>query len=118
MHRLCLDRVPADIRGGLIDVQLNLAPARPGNFADEVACLTESANEAWTNAIPITSPRPQPDHAAGFEQVTFTSEWHRKLRPLVGDLKEEPYFMATYQLYFPFLICEVQSSIAALDVAD
>jgi predicted nucleic acid-binding protein len=28
------------------------------------------------------------------------------------------YFIATWQMYFPFLTCEVKCGIAALDVAD
>lgn len=41
-----------------------------------------------------------------------------ELKRFVRDLTEQSFFMATYYLFFPFLICEVKCGAAALDVAD
>ncbi|KAK0261564.1 hypothetical protein LTR35_017863 [Friedmanniomyces endolithicus] len=48
----------------------------------------------------------------------FTNEQLQKLQPLVGELTDMSYFMATYYMYFPFLTCDVKCGAAALDVAD
>ncbi|RMD42365.1 hypothetical protein DV735_g2788, partial [Chaetothyriales sp. CBS 134920] len=86
--------------------------------ASELECLTESVNAGWNNSIPLTPTRPQPDYAVGFRREAFTEEQLSKLRPFVGNLFEQSYFMATYYMYFPFLTCEVKCGVGALDVAD
>jgi hypothetical protein len=42
----------------------------------------------------------------------------KRLEPFVGELSDTSFFMATYNMYFPFLTCEVKCGAAALDVAD
>lgn len=81
-------------------------------------CLIESTNEGWDNTIPLTKPRPQPDYSVGFRRKAFTDEQLQKLRPFVGDLTDNSYFMATYYMYFPFFTCEVKCGASALDIAD
>ncbi|KAF1953268.1 hypothetical protein CC80DRAFT_518397 [Byssothecium circinans] len=38
--------------------------------------------------------------------------------PILGDIMDESFFIATYYIYFPFLTCEVKCGAAALDIAD
>lgn len=82
--------------------------------------LNESVNEGWNSAIPLYGPRPQPDYSVGFGRSAFTDDQLEKLKPFVGELTDTftSYFMATWQMYFPFLTCEVKCGAAALDVAD
>jgi hypothetical protein len=56
----------------------------------------------------------------GFGRSAFTDEQLKKLVPFVGNLEDTftSYFMATWQMYLPFLTCEVKCGAAALDVAD
>jgi hypothetical protein len=82
--------------------------------------LNESINEGWNSAIPFYGPRPQPDYSVGFGRSAFTDDQLEKLKPFVGEVIDTftSYFMATWQMYFPFLTCEVKCGAAALDVAD
>ncbi|MCJ1243334.1 hypothetical protein MMC30_000531 [Trapelia coarctata] len=84
--------------------------------------LMESVNEGWNSAIPFYGARPQPDYSVGFRRSAFTDDQLQKLEPFVGDILYgsglTSYFMATSQMYFPFLTCEVKCGAAALDVAD
>ncbi|KUJ06351.1 uncharacterized protein LY89DRAFT_703031 [Mollisia scopiformis] len=70
--------------------------------------LIESVNEGWNSAEPFYGPRPQLDYSL------------EKLQPFVGEVPDTftSHFMATWQMYFPFLTCEVKCGAAALDVAD
>jgi hypothetical protein len=65
-------------------------------------------------------PRPQPDYSIGFGRSAFTDDQLKKLTPFVGEISDTytSYFMATWQIFFPFLTCEVKCGTAALDVAD
>jgi hypothetical protein len=65
-------------------------------------------------------PRPQPDYSVGFGRSAFTDDQLEKLKPFVGEVPDTftSSFMATWQMYFPFLTCEVKCGAAALDVAD
>jgi hypothetical protein len=82
--------------------------------------LMESVNEGWNSSIPFYGPRPQPDYSVGFGRSAFTEDRLEKLKPFVGEVADTftSYFMATWQMYFPFLTCEVKCGAAALDVAD
>lgn len=82
--------------------------------------LNESVNEGWNSAIPFYGPRPQPDYSVGFGRSAFTNNQVEKLTPFVGEVTDTftSYFMATWQMYFPFLTCEVKCGAAALDIAD
>ncbi|EEQ91024.2 uncharacterized protein BDCG_06144 [Blastomyces dermatitidis ER-3] len=80
--------------------------------------LVESVNEGWNNSIPLVGPRPQPDYAVGFRRAAFTEDQLSKIKPILGDVMDLSFFMATYYMYFPFLTCEVKCGAAALDVAD
>jgi len=83
-------------------------------------CLVESINEGWNNSIPVIGTRPQPDYSAGFKREAFTEDQLNKLSPFIGDWinGDLSYFMGAYNMYFPFLTCEVKCGAAALDVAD
>ncbi|KAI5925586.1 hypothetical protein F4810DRAFT_659194 [Camillea tinctor] len=82
--------------------------------------LTESVNEAWSNSIPLTGSRPQPDYSVGFQREAFTTAQLEKLSPFIGNFiaGDLSYFMATYYMYFPFLTSEVKCGSEALDIAD
>ena len=82
--------------------------------------LMESVNEGWNSSIPYYGPRPQPDYSVGFGRSAFTEDRLEKLKPFVGEITDTftSHFMATWQMYFPFLTCEVKCGAAALDVAD
>ncbi|MCJ1308305.1 hypothetical protein MMC25_001958 [Agyrium rufum] len=82
--------------------------------------LVESVNEGWNSAIPFYSPRPQPDYSVGFGRSAFTEGQLKKLTPFVGEVTDTytSYFMGTWQMYFPFLTCEVRRGAAALEIAD
>lgn len=88
--------------------------------ATHLGPLVESVNEGWNSAIPFYGPRPQPDYSVGFGRSAFTDDQLEKLKPFVGEVTDTftSYFMATWQMYFPFLTCEVKCGAAALDVAD
>jgi hypothetical protein len=80
--------------------------------------LIESTNKGWSNSIPITLTRPQPDYSVGFRQTTFTEDQLKKLLLFVGGLLEKSYFIATYYIYLLFLMYKVKCSAVALNIAD
>jgi hypothetical protein len=80
--------------------------------------LIENVNDRWTGSIPVEGPRPQPDYSVGFRRSAFTYEQLNKLDPLIGSVYDTSFFVATYQVYFPFLTCEVKCGASALDTAD
>jgi hypothetical protein len=86
--------------------------------AKHLDIVVESVNEGWSNSIPVTKPRPQPDYAVGFGRSAFSEDQLSKLQPFLGDPSCSSYFMATYYMHFPFLTCEVTCSSIGLDVAD
>lgn len=86
--------------------------------AAHLECLIESTNEGWNNSIPIVGSRPQPDYSVGFSCEAFTSDQLQRLQPLVGNPTDTSLFMATYYMYFPFLMSEVKRGAADLDGAD
>lgn len=82
--------------------------------------LIESVNEAWSNSQPITNSRPQPDYSVGFKRNAFTDEQLTRIAPVIGDFLagDQSLFMATSEMYFPFLTCEVKCGAEALEYAD
>ena len=88
--------------------------------AKHLQVLSESVNEGWNSAIPLYGPRPQPDYSVGFGRSAFTDDQLEKLTPFVGEVTDTfaSHFMATWQMYFPFLTCEVKCGAAALDVEE
>jgi hypothetical protein len=80
--------------------------------------LIEAVNESWTGSIAVEGPKPQPDYSVGFRRSAFTDDQLKKVDPLIGSVYETSFFVATYQMYFPFLTCEVKCGAAALDIAD
>lgn len=82
-------------------------------------CLIESVNEVWSNSRPIHS-RPQPDYSVGFKRKAFTEEQLNKMAPMIGDFiaGDRSLLMATSEMHFPFLTCEVKCGAEALEYAD
>ena len=89
--------------------------------ATHLGHLYETVNEGWNNMNGFTwCARPQPDYSVGFGRSAFTDIQRKKLEPFVGSIESNltSYFMATSNMYFPFLTCEVKCGAAALSVAD
>lgn len=93
---------------------------------EHLAVVRETTNSCWVNAKPFmyplgsrSAPCPQPDFGLGFDRDAFNVEQLQKLQPFFGDLLADySLFAATYQMYFPFLTCEVNCGDGGLDVAD
>ncbi|KAL7924679.1 hypothetical protein ACQKWADRAFT_285659 [Trichoderma austrokoningii] len=85
----------------------------------KLECLIEGVNEAWSNCQPIIS-RPQPDYSVGFRREAFTEDQLSKMAPFIGDFiaGDLSVFMATSEMHFPFLACEVKCGAEALEYAD
>jgi hypothetical protein len=98
--------------------------------AKHLANIRETTNACWTNSEPFinppssgsgsrSGPRPQPDFGFGFDRDAFNPEQLQRLQPFLGDLLADySLFAVTYQMYFPFLTCEVNCGDGGLDVAD
>jgi hypothetical protein len=56
----------------------------------------------------------------GFGRSAFINDQLKKLMPFVGEVADTftSIFIATWQMYFPFLIYKVKCGAAALDIAD
>jgi hypothetical protein len=82
--------------------------------------LTKSVNKGWKRAMPFYGPCLQADYSIGFRRSVFTADQLKKLKPFISRVTDTfaTYYIATWQMYFPFLTCEVKCSAAALDVAD
>ncbi|RDL39116.1 uncharacterized protein BP5553_03456 [Venustampulla echinocandica] len=88
--------------------------------ATTLDCLIESVSEGWNSAEPFCGPSPQPDYSVGFGRSAFTDDQLEKLKPFVGEVPNAftSHFMATWQIYFPFLTCEVKCGAVGLNIAD
>jgi hypothetical protein len=87
--------------------------------AEHLKILRETTNAGWNNAIPFCGPRPQPDYGLGFKREAFSKQQLQKLQPFIGNEVEDCSFIAaTYDMYLPFLTCEVKCGASALDIAD
>ena len=88
--------------------------------APHLDCLIESVNEGWNISRPFYGPRPQPDYSVGFKRSTFTHDQLDKLDHFTGELEDgcHSYYTATFEMYFPFLTCEVKCGNMGLDIAD
>ncbi|KAG8426341.1 hypothetical protein J3459_008253 [Metarhizium acridum] len=88
--------------------------------AHRLACLIESTNEGWSNSVPLTNPRPQPDYSVGFGREAFSNNQLEKMAPMIGNwiAGDQSKIMATYLIYFPFLSCEVKCGSTSLNEAD
>lgn len=109
-------RIFKDITPLIVPSVEPLASLNPGSH---LCIAVESVNEGWTCSQPLTTPRPQPDYAVGFNKAVFTKDQLAKLRPfLAQNTLYQSLFMGTYYMYFPFLTCEVKSGRSGLDIAD
>jgi hypothetical protein len=103
------------------DISLLLVPSAEileTQGATHLEHLIDSVNEGWNNSIPATKPRPQPDFSVGFRRSAFTDDQLKRLEPFVGGFNETSFYMATWQMYFPFLTCELKCGAVGLDIAD
>lgn len=107
-------RVIRDIATLIVPSAENLA----SRGAKHLRILTETVNEGWNNSVPLLGPRPQPDYSVGFKRESFNQDQLRKLQPLIGEFDDQSLFVATYNMYLPFLTAEVKCGAAALDIAD
>jgi len=60
----------------------------------------------------------QPNYSVEFRQFAFINKQLKKVDLLISSIYETFFFVATYQMYFSFLTCEVKCDAAALDVVD
>lgn len=88
--------------------------------AVELKHLIVNINECWSESIPVTDTRPQPDFSVGFKRSAFTEDQLRKLKPHTGDVSSKwiSFFLATWRMYFPFFACEAKSQLGEIYVAD
>ena len=88
--------------------------------ASHLNSLFETVNEVWRSMAQYEGSLPQPDYSVGFGRRAFTQEQLDKLRPLVGTPGSNltTYLMATMEMYFPYLTCEVKRGASSLDIAD
>jgi hypothetical protein len=82
--------------------------------------LIENVNEGWNYTRPVYGPCPQPDYSLGFARTAFTDNQLKKLKPFISEVINTytSYFIAIWQMYFPFLTYEVKCDNAVLDIAD
>lgn len=104
------------------DISRLLVPSAEtlGLYHDNLRILKEGVNQGWDNSMPLTVTRPQPDYCVGFRRRAFTDDQLEKLSPFIGDFLGGyiSLFMASCDIYFPFLTCEVKSGIGILNIAD
>ena len=82
--------------------------------ATGLADLVFNINEPWSESIPVTKTRPQPDRCVGFGRSAFTNSQVQKLLPYTGDLVPTrffSFFLATWRMYFPFFACEAKCGL-------
>ena len=105
-----------DITRLIVPSAMNLAISG----AKHLCHLYETVTESWSSMIEYEGTLPQPDYSVGFGRSAFTREQLNKFEPFVGKLGSDfvNYFMATPQMYFPFLTCEVKSGAVDLRIAD
>lgn len=75
-----------------------------------LGCLVDSAGKEWISQ-PITKDHLKPDYSVGFNRCSFTDEQFNK----IGG---RSLFMATSDMCFPFLTCDVRSCEESLVLAD
>ena len=82
--------------------------------------LIEKVNSYWLKCLPFATigKCPQPDYSVGFDESAFSQEQVRKLTPFIGKPNEQCSVMARWDMYFPFLTCEVKCGAEALSVVD
>ena len=100
------------------DISPSLCPSAQvlrSHGAAHLKPLNESVNEGWNCAIPSYGPGPQPDYSVGSGTSVFTNNQLERLTPFVGEVTDSFsfYFMATCQIYLPFLTCDVKCGTAA-----
>ena len=89
-------------------------------WARTLEVLVKSVNKGWNNSVPLTGTRPQPNYSVGFKREAFTEDQREKLAPFIGDFiaGNQSFFIATYYIYFPFLIYKVKYGAAALNITN
>ncbi len=101
-----------------------LIVASAQDLADLGACkldiLMEKVNSSWLKCLPFATigKRPQPDYSVGFRKSAFSEEQLTKLSPLIGKFSDQGSVQARWDMYFPFLTCEVKCSAEDLKIAD
>jgi hypothetical protein len=74
----------------------------------------------WEHRLLKTSGAVQPDYSVGFRRFMFTEDQPEKLKIFVRKVLNaftSP-VNASWQMCFPFLMCEVKCGSAALDIFD
>ena len=68
--------------------------------------LVFGVNEPWSESIPITKTRPQPDRYGAYSRDSFNDTQIQKLLPMIGNrvpINFHSFILATWRSFFPFL---------------
>lgn len=104
----------------VLDIMRLIVPSAE-NVADpaiEPEILKEKVNSSWLKCIPLLTKCPQPDYSVGFRRSAFSLDQLGRLDPFVGTDRERCSVMARYDMYFPFLTCEVKCGAQGLNIAN
>lgn len=85
--------------------------------AKHLRILHGHVNRAWHRSVPLVAPPPQPDYCVGLSLYAFDAKRDQRLEALIADKERNP-LMATWQMYFPFFMCEVKAANEDLNAAD
>ncbi|MCJ1245592.1 hypothetical protein MMC30_002796 [Trapelia coarctata] len=107
-------RVILDIMRLIVPSAENLA----NDGATKLEILKEKVNSSWLQCLPLIDTSPQPDYSVGFREAAFTEDQINKLSPFIGKDSDQSSVMARFDMYFPFLTCEVKCGAEALSIAD
>ena len=80
--------------------------------------LIEEINECWTNNIEVENSLSKSNYSVEFKRSAFIEKQLKKLDPLIDNVFYIFLFVATYRMYFLFLICEMKCDVATLNVID
>ena len=97
---------------------LILPPIKALHLTDEANIFkdfTDQVRAQWHESWVLAGPRPEPDLAIGFLHSAFTVSENEKLTNYTSF---ENLTRPTDEMYFPFLMCEVQCGNWSLDYAD
>jgi hypothetical protein len=112
-------RILVDLHPLLMPCAENRHIKKSGENHKSLENIIDGYNDPWNQAI--CGPKPQPDHARGLREPTFSESQLRKLRGKRTKnntaTTSSPYAVR-YDMYFPYLTAEVKSDSQFLKYAD
>ncbi|PQE31574.1 reverse transcriptase protein [Rutstroemia sp. NJR-2017a WRK4] len=80
--------------------------------------MLDHISQKWEACAPlIPGSIPRPDYCAGYQASAFSASQRRKLEPFIKNWKTTP-FLATPQMYFPYLTASVVDGNSRLTITD